>query len=47
MLKTDVIWPKSRRFMSRTEWEPLGFFSEALCNSTTFDIKLGFFLLQL
>lgn len=29
--------------MSRTEWEPLGFFSEALCNSTTFDIKLGFF----
>lgn len=43
MLKTDVIWPISRRFMSRTEWEPLGFFSEALCNSTTFDIKLGFF----
>lgn len=43
MLKADVIWPKSRRFMSRTEWEPLGFFSEALCNSTTFDIKLGFF----
>lgn len=43
MLKTDIIWPKSRRFMSRTEWEPLGFFSEALCNSTTFDIKLGFF----
>ena len=43
MLKTDVIWPNSRRFMSRTEWEPLGFFSEALCNSTTFDIKLGFF----
>lgn len=43
MLKTDVIWPKSRRFMSRTEWEPLGFFSEALCNATTFDIKLGFF----
>lgn len=43
MLKTDVIWPNSRRFMSRTEWEPLGFFSEALCNATTFDIKLGFF----
>lgn len=43
MLKTDVIWPKSRRFMSRTEWEPLGFFSEALCNATSFDIKLGFF----
>lgn len=43
MLKTDVIWPGSRRFMSLTEWEPLGFFSEALCNATTFDIKLGFF----
>lgn len=43
MLKTDVIWPDSRRFMSRTEWEPLGFFSEALCNATTFDIKQGFF----
>ena len=43
MLKTDVIWSKSRRFMSRTDWEPLGFFSEALCNATTFDIKLGFF----
>lgn len=43
MLKTDVIWPKSRRFMLRTDWEPLGFFSEALCNATTFDIKLGFF----
>lgn len=43
MLKSDVIWPKSRRFMSQTEWEPLGFFSEALCNATTFDIKLGFF----
>ena len=43
MLKTDVIWPNSRRFMSLTEWEPLGFFSESLCNATTFDIKLGFF----
>lgn len=43
MLKTDVIWPQSRRFMSRTEWEPLGFFSDALCNATTFDIKLVFF----
>lgn len=43
MLKSDVIWPNSRRFKSRTEWEPLGFFSEALCNSTQFDLKLGFF----
>lgn len=43
MLKTNVLWPASRRFKSRTEWEPVGFFSEALCNSTQFDIKLGFF----
>ena len=43
MLKSDVLWPKSRRFKSRTEWEPIGFFSEALCNSTQFDLKLGFF----
>ena len=43
MLKSNVLWPASRRFKSRTEWEPIGFFSEALCNSTQFDIKLGFF----
>ena len=43
MLKADVLWPKSRRFKSRSEWEPIGFFSEALCNSTQFDLKLGFF----
>ena len=43
MLKTNVVWPESRRFKSRTEWEPIGFFSEALCNATQFDIKLGFF----
>ena len=43
MLKNNVLWPASRRFKSRTEWEPIGFFSEALCNATLFDIKLGFF----
>ena len=43
MLKTDVIWPDNRQFKSRSEWEPLGFFSEALCSATSFDIKLGFF----
>ena len=43
MLKSDVLWPKSRRFRSKTEWEPVGFFSEALCNATQFDLKLGFF----
>ena len=42
MLK-DVIFPPHRRYKSRTEWEPIGFFSEALCNATQFDIKLGFF----
>lgn len=43
MLKGDVIWPESRRFKSRTKWEPIGFFSESLCNATQFDLKLGFF----
>lgn len=43
MLKNDVIWPSHRQFDSRTEWEPLGFFSECLCNATSFDLMLGFF----
>lgn len=42
MLK-EVVFPPHRRYKSRTEWEPIGFFSEALCNATQFDIKLGFF----
>lgn len=43
MLKTDVIWSKHRRYKSCTEWEPIGFFSDCLCNATRFDLKLGFF----
>lgn len=43
MLKTDVQWPDSCRFKSHSEWEPVGFFSECLCNSTSFDLMLGFF----
>lgn len=43
MLKTDIIWPEHRRYKSRTEWEPIGFFSDCLCNSTRFDLMLGFF----
>lgn len=43
MLKANVLWPGSRRYKSRTEWEPIGFFSEALCYATQFDIKLVFF----
>ena len=43
MLKGDIIWPRSRRFITKTTWEPVGFFSECLCNSTTFDLMLGFF----
>ncbi len=42
MLK-DVSFPSHRRFKSRTEWEPIGFFSDCLCNSTRFDLMLGFF----
>lgn len=43
MLKTDVKWPNSRRYKSHGEWEPIGFFSDCLCNATRFDLKLGFF----
>lgn len=32
-----------RRYVSRTKWEPVGFFSECLCNATSFNLKLGFF----
>lgn len=43
MLKSDIIWPEHRRYKSRTGWEPIGFFSDCLCNTTYFDLMLGFF----
>jgi superfamily II DNA or RNA helicase len=43
MLKTNIIWPKSRYYKSATEWEPISFFSECLLNATHFDLMLGFF----
>lgn len=43
MLKTDIIWPLDFRFQTKSEWEPVGFFSEALCNAISFDLMLGFF----
>ena len=43
MLKGDIIWPQSRRFKTKTSWEPIGFFSECLCNASRFDLMLGFF----
>lgn len=39
----DCSYPPHRRYKSGTEWEPIGFFSECLCNSTRFDLMLGFF----
>lgn len=42
MLK-QVSFPPHRRFKSRTEWEPIGFFSDCLCNASQFDLMLGFF----
>lgn len=42
MLKS-LPYPSHRRYKSRTEWEPIGFFSDCLCNSTRFDLMLGFF----
>ena len=43
MLKGDIIWPQSRRYKTQTSWEPVGFFSDCLCNATRFDLMLGFF----
>lgn len=42
MLK-EILYPPHRRYKSRTQWEPVGFFSECLCNATQFDLMLGFF----
>jgi superfamily II DNA or RNA helicase len=42
MLK-EIPYPPHRRYKSRTQWEPIGFFSECLCNATRFDLMLGFF----
>ena len=42
MLK-DITYPPHRRYKSRTQWEPIGLFSECLCNATQFDLMLGFF----
>lgn len=42
MLK-EIPYPPHRRYKSRTQWEPVGFFSECLCNATQFDLMLGFF----
>jgi len=35
--------PLHRRFKSGTDWEPIGFFSDSLCEAKTFDLMLGFF----
>lgn len=43
MLKTNIVWPDHRRYKSRTDWEPIGFFSDCLCNGIHFDLMLGFF----
>lgn len=42
MLK-EVSYPPHRRYKSRSQWEPVGFFSECLCNAIQFDLMLGFF----
>ncbi|MDR0681154.1 MAG: DEAD/DEAH box helicase family protein [Dysgonamonadaceae bacterium] len=43
MLKSDIQWSPHRQYKSKTEWEPIGFFSDCLCNSIRFDLMLGFF----
>lgn len=43
MLRDNIQWSPHRQYESATEWEPIDFFSECLCNSKRFDLKLGFF----
>jgi superfamily II DNA or RNA helicase len=43
VLKEGILWPDHRQYKSKTEWEPIGFFSECLFNSERFDLSLGFF----
>ncbi|MEA5126918.1 MAG: DEAD/DEAH box helicase family protein [Proteiniphilum sp.] len=43
MLQADITWTKHKQFKSGTDNEPIEFFSECLCNSTRFDLMLGFF----
>lgn len=43
MLRKNIQWPKHRQFRSKSEWEPIGFFSDCLCYSSSFDLMLGFF----
>jgi len=42
MLK-QIQFSPHRQYESATEHEPIDFFSECLCNSKRFDLKLGFF----
>lgn len=43
MLRTDITWPETFRYQTNSDWEPAGFFSEALCQARSFDLMLGFF----
>lgn len=43
MLQENIHWTTHKRFQSGTDNEPIEFFSECLCNSTQFDLMLGFF----
>lgn len=40
---SEIVFPPHRHFKSRTDWEPIGFFSDCLCNATQLDLMLGFF----
>ena len=42
MLK-DVTWAEDRDYKTGSEDEPLQFYLDALCNSSTFDLLLGYF----
>ena len=42
MLK-DIAWSEDRSYRTGSEDEPLQFYIDCLCNSTGFDLMLGYF----
>lgn len=39
----DIIWAEDRDYKTGSEDEPLQFYLDALCNSKSFDLLLGYF----
>src|SRR5690606_28812583 len=40
---TDINWPKSRSYRTGTDYEPIQFYMDGLCQSNRLDLLLGYF----